>query len=137
MLLKWYCRVTTGGSCLVLPTRPRPLMLMSCLNGSAASTSMPRLSAMKYSPVMVGLTSLSTSTFRVPPASQPLFDFGATWCTPAEMVQSPLDWAMAGAAASDRAAARLATIRGEVLRMGVISLLGGCGQSRPHAALTL
>ena len=112
-------------------------MLMSCLNGSAASTSMPRLSAMKYSPVMVGLTSLSTSTFSVWPASQPLFDFGATWWTPAETVQSPLDWAMAGAAARDRAAARPARIRGEGPRVGGLSLLGGWRQSRPHAVLTL
>src|SRR5690606_13950745 len=63
---------------------------------------MPRLSLTKYSKVMLGLASLSIVSGRVPLASLPLSDFGSTWCTPTPRVQSPADWAIAGAATAAR-----------------------------------
>src|SRR5690554_2874328 len=120
LLAKWYCSDTTGGSCLVLPTLPTPRTLMSCWNGSAASTSMPRLSRMKYSAVMVGRTLLPTSVGGSGPRPRavasrlPLFDFGSTLWTPTPRVQSPADWARAAGAA--RTPAIASARRGRVLQ---------------------
>src|SRR5690606_24109528 len=130
-LAKWYCSETTGGRCLVLPTLPTPRTSMSWWNGRAASTSMPRLSAMKYSAVMVGRTLLPTSVGGSGPRASavasrlPLSDLGSTLWTPMPRVQSPLDWAAAGSAA---AATRAASSRVDVRFMGS-SLWGGASVS--------
>src|SRR5690606_29801801 len=119
---KWYCSDTTGGRCFVEPTLPTPLMSMSCSKGSAASTSMPRLSVRKYSAVTVGRTSSPTSSAS-PPVRVPLPDLGATWWAPMPTVQSPADWARAGA---DRLARTSAAATARVVRDFIV-LPCSCG----------
>src|SRR5690606_40844736 len=61
---------------------------------------------MKYSNAMVGRTLSPISRSMVPPASEPLSLFGATWWAPMARVQSPADWAAAGRAKHAAATAR-------------------------------
>src|SRR5690606_31015008 len=102
-------------------------MLMSCWNGAAASTSMPRLSRMKYSAVMVGRVLLPTSVGGSRPSSsavasrRPLSERGSTTWAPTPSVQSPRDWAAAGRA---REAARAATSSAEERGMALFSVCG-------------
>src|SRR5690606_30586144 len=122
-LAKWYCSETTGGRWRVLPTLPTPRMSMSCWNGAAASTSMPRLSRMTYSAVIVGRTLPPTGAGGSRPSSiavaprRPLSDLGTTAWTAAPMVQAPRGWAAAGRA---REAATAAASRTGMRDIGVI-----------------